>query len=139
MATTFSPKKVIVTFGGRILTGFADGSFVTAERESDAFTKVVGADGEAARVASANRSGKVTVTLMQTSDSNDYLSQIAAADELSQASTGALFIKDASGRSLVTAGEAWIMKVPNAEFAKDLGSREWVFESGDLQITNNGN
>jgi hypothetical protein len=139
MATTYSPKKVIVTFNGRILTGYAAGTFIEAERESDAFTKDVGADGETARVASADRSGRVTLTLMQTSDSNDYLSTVAATDELTQTGTGALFIKDTSGRSLVTAGEAWVKKVPKASFAKDNGEREWVFETGDIQITNNGN
>ncbi len=140
MATkTYNPKKVLVSFAGRILTGFADGSFITVSRNGDSFTLAVGSDGEAARAANADRSGTVALTLMQTSQSNDQLSNLLATDELSNLGTGALFIKDASGRTLVSAVEAWIRKPADVEFSKELGGREWTFETGNLEIFAGGN
>ena len=140
MATkTYSAKKVLVSFAGKILTGMADGSFIAVSRNNDSFMLMVGSDGEAARAANADRSGTVTLTLMQTSPSNDDLSALLNTDELTNTGTGALFIKDASGRTLVSAVEAWIRKPADAEFARELGGREWTFETGDLSIFNGGN
>lgn len=140
MATkTYNAKKVLVSFAGKILTGMMDGSFVTVSRNNDSFMLMVGSDGEAARAANADRSGTVTVTLMQTSPSNDDLSTLMATDELTNAGTGALFIKDASGRTLVSAVEAWIRKPADAEFAREIGGREWTFETGNIEIYNGGN
>lgn len=139
MAKTYNPKRVAVSFAGRVLTGFADGTFISVERNEDTFTLAVGSDGEAARAASNNRSGRVTLTLMQTSASNDILSALAEADERSQLSTGPMMIKDASGRTVVLAAEAWIVKPAGAEFGREIGNREWIFETGDLSIFSGGN
>lgn len=139
MAKTYSPKKVVVSYKGQILSGFADGTFVKVERASASFAKTVGADGEVARTASADRSGKVTVTLLQSSISNDLLSQNLNTDELTNLNTGPLMIKDTSGTTLVLASEAWIMGQPAPELGKELGSREWVFETGNLEMFTGGN
>lgn len=138
MAKTYNPKLVSVSFAGFPLSGFGD-TYISAERNTDAFTVVVGADGESSRVASADRSGKVTITLKQTSLSNDVLSALAVTDELSGLGTGALFIKDIGGTTLVEAQEAWIVKIPNVELGKDGAEREWVLECGQLNILVGGN
>lgn len=140
MATkTYNPKRVLVSFANQLITGFMDGTFIAATRNDDSFTIAVGTDGEVARSASANRSGRVTFTLMQTSASNDALAAQMAIDELTNLGTGALFIKDASGRTLISAAEAWIVKPADGEFAKEIGPREWIIETGNLEIVNGGN
>ncbi len=140
MATTptYDPDKVVVSFMGNILTHFADGTFVTLERNEDAFTLMVGADGETARARNQNRSGTLTLTLMQTSPSNDILAALAAADELDGLGVGPLLVKDLQGSTLALAQNAWIKKIATAEFGKELGSREWVFEMDSLQLFNGG-
>ena len=60
---TYDPKQISVIVGGAIISGFADGEFVTTERNEDAFTLNVGADGEGGRVKSNNKSGRITLTL----------------------------------------------------------------------------
>ena len=140
MATkTYNAKKVLISFAGKTLTGTLDGSFVKVSRNNDSFMLAIGSDGEAARAANADKSGTVTVTLMQTSPSNDDLSNLMNADELTNTGTGALFVKDASGRTLVSAVEAWIRKPADVEFAREITGREWVFETGNLEIFNAGN
>jgi len=138
MAKTFNPKLVSVSFAGYQLSGFGD-TFISAERNTDAFTLVKGADGETSRVASADRSGKVTITLKQSSLSNDILSGLAALDELSGLGTGSLLIKDIAGTTLLEAQEAWISKLPSVTMGKEGSEREWVIECGELLMLVGGN
>lgn len=129
---TYSPKKVQVIVDDRILTGFAKGSFVVVEKKEDDFTTEIGSDGEGARTQSADESGSVTVTLMQTSAGNDLLSELRDADKASGANVFSVMIKDGSGRTIVTAAEAWIRKVPNSEFSDQKTDRPWILDSAVL-------
>ncbi len=131
--------KVAVIFGGRQLTGFADGEAVSVERNEDAWSLLVGADGEATRAKSNNRSGRVTIRLLQTSESNAILNDFAKADDLADAGAQALFIKDNSGNSLYSAEQAWIVKMPAATHGNEAGTREWVLETDNLVINEAGN
>ena len=135
----FDPKQVTVIFGGKIIQGFMDGTFITAERNEQAFNLKVGVDGSGARAKNNNRSGKVTLTLLQTSGSNDDLSSFAAADELSSTGALPLLIRDASGRTVVSALTAWVQKYANAEFAKEISNRVWVLETDELIMLVAGN
>lgn len=125
---TFDPAKVLVSFAGQVITGFAPDTFISAERNEDGFTLVVGAGGEATRSQSRNKSGTVTLTLMASSQSNDILSAVALADELSGTGVSPLFIKEFNGTTVVMAQNAWIKKLPVMERAKEAGTVEWVFE-----------
>lgn len=139
MAKTYNPKKVLCSFAGFLITGFMDGTMITAARKDDQFDVVTGGDGETARVANPNKAGTVVITLMQTSASNDALSRMLQVDEITNANTGALFVKDASGRTLVNAGEAWVKKYAEVTFGKELSGREWTIETGNLEIFAAGN
>lgn len=139
MAKTYNPKRVIVTYRGALITGFADGSFVSVERATDSFSTQAGADGEVARVASADKSGTVRITLLQTSASNDFLSASLREDELTNQGGGPLMIKDANGRTLVVAADAWIQRAPNIEFAKEGTAREWTFGCAKIEESVGGN
>lgn len=140
MATkTYNPRRVIATFKGQQITGFADGTFVSATRNEDTFTLTVGSDGESARSHSPNKSGRVTFTLLQTSASNDVLQDAHDLDERTDLGTGPILIKDLSGRTLIEADEAWVTKPADAERSKEIGSVEWVIECAELRQFNGGN
>ena len=136
---TYDPSQVSVTFNGANIHGFIDSSFIKVERDEAAFMLQVGADGEWARARNKNRAGKVTVTLQQTSVSNDTFSAAAKLDELGSGGYGALIIKDLNGTSLVTAQAAWVEKIAPLDIAKELGQREWVLRAGSLDIFVGGN
>jgi hypothetical protein len=136
---TYDPKQVSVIVGGVIGSGFTDGTFVVAERNEDAWNLKVGVDGIGTRAKSGNKSGKVTITLHQSSSFNDTLSGFAQADELSNTGAVPLLIRDASGRTLCTALTAWVKKYANAEFAKEVSNRVWVLETDELVIFDGGN
>ncbi len=135
---TYDPTQVIVTVDGNTLSGFVDGTFVSVERAAETFTKVVGAYGEIARVKSADRSGTLTLTLMQSSNSNLILNALANLDE--QQSTGVVpvQIKDLTTGGEVFAAEAWIKGKPKVEWGKDMAQREWIFELASVDITPGG-
>ncbi len=134
MAKTYDASGVSVSFNTYNLTGFAEGTFITVSKNEDAFTQQIGADGEGVRSKTNNRSGTITLTLMQSSDSNETLSQIYYLDKLSNTGSGAFFIKDTNGTTLVLAKSAWIRKMPDIEFGKESSNREWVFESDSLEM-----
>ena len=130
---TYDPSEITFTFGGFALTGFAEGSFITVEYDEDSFTLDVGTDGEGARNKNANRAGKFTVKLMQTSSSNDILSSFYRADRLSNSGIAPAMCKDNLGRSLHMAESAWVEKSPSADYAKESGVREWVIRTHHLE------
>ena len=136
---TYSPKQVSVSFNGTILSGFAKGTFIEADQNEDTFTPDMGSDGEAARVASADESGTVKLTLMQVSASNDVLSDALRLDRQTNTNTGVLFIKDASGRTLLNLAEAWIRKPASVTLADGSSGREWTFDTGKIDMDIGGN
>ena len=133
----YDPFAVTVTWGAATLLGFMDGTFVEAQRDEDSFTKKTGATGDVARVKNRNRGGSVKVTLMQTSVSNAYLSGFHKLGEQLPLSTDdvmQLQVKDVLGNVLVHATNAWIKKVSNVTYAKELQGREWIFDCAVLDF-----
>ncbi len=79
---TYDPQLMSMVVGGLPIVGIADGTFIKAERNEDAFKQYIGTDGEAVRARQLNISGKITFTLKQTSPSNDNLSGLLDTDML---------------------------------------------------------
>lgn len=133
-AKVYNPKEVTIIFGPVIVTGFADGTFLSVDFNEDAFTLQVGTDGEGTRSKSNNDSATIAFTLMQSSDSNDLLSALHNIDKNTPSGDGIvpLLIKDLQGSSLYTAETAWIRKAPTSEFAREAGPREWTIETDKL-------
>jgi len=136
---TYSPKRVELIVSGVPMRGFSDGTFITAERTSDAFATNVGADGEVSRTHSADKTGKITLTLQQTSDSNDFLSVLVNADEISLLGQFPILLKDTNGKTLCESPCAWIDKVASAEFSNEISDREWIISCSELIIFVGGN
>jgi len=135
----YDPKNVSVIVGGKILSGFGDGTLILVERNEQMWNLKVGVDGEGTRAKSNNKSGKVTVTLMQSSASNDDLSAFTISDEQSNTGAVPLLIRDNLGTTLVTALTAWVQKFANVEDAKEVSVRTWVLESDELNMFVGGN
>ena len=99
---TYDPQQVVITVDGTAIGGYADGTFISIEREEESFSKVVGADGAAARSKATNRSARITLTLMQTSPSNEFLSMLLARDERNNSGVFAVIVKDKDGNTIAT-------------------------------------
>lgn len=136
---TFDPAEVVLLVGGAPMSGFADGTFISVQRDEQMFNKVSGADGEVTRVKTNNRSGQLTITLAQSSVCNDILSGIAQADELSNSGVVPVSMIDKTGTTVLFCSAAWVQQLPETPFSKEVENREWVIELGPFTMHIGGN
>jgi hypothetical protein len=137
---TYAASEVKTTFGSHSVTGTNDGDFVNIEPLTDGVTSQAGADGEVARSMSADRRCRVTITVQQTSSSNDFFSAAYLADQTSGGRAPLpLTIRDLRGNTVFAAAKAWVTKLANAGFGKTAGSREWVLETDRADYFVGGN
>ena len=128
---TFDPKEVSVIIGEFIIKGFSDEQ-ITVSRDNPAWELIVGADGEGTRVKSNDRSGTITITLQQSSPSNDDLSTLALSDELSNTGLRPFYMKDSLGTSLFSAITCFVEQIPEAAYGKSANDRVWVLKTDNL-------
>lgn len=135
----YDPKAVSLIVGGHIITGFSDDDFIEVERSEDAYSKKTGVDGITTRARVNDRTGKITIRLMQSSSSNDDLSALALLDEKENSGAVPVLCKDTLGRSVFSSESAWVMKFPKTPFKKDVNVYEWVLETTALDVFVGGN
>lgn len=137
----YDPDQISIVLSGIPISGYADGEFVRIEKESDAFTDVVGTDGEVSRSKTRDDRGTVTFILMQTSDSNILLSALHLLDKNAPggAGIGALLVRDARGTSLYSSAECWISKEPDVTMDREPTAREWTCRAAKLVSVHGGN
>jgi hypothetical protein len=137
---TYAAEKVIVTVGGVIVTGFADGDFINVKYSEDRYISKAGADGEVGRSKTASRLGEIEITVSGTSLANDELSAIFNLAQIGGIDPPIPFgVADLSGRSFAGASKAWIKSTPDLTFGKEISDRKWVLEAADLTISFGGN
>lgn len=127
---TYNSKKVIVTFGGVAITGFSADSKITTTPAAQAWNKTVGCDSEVARGRSNDDTSEVTINLLQTSISNNYLATISNSDKLLGTGVLPLQITDLNGSRLQFWPQAWIRQDPDTDDGPEVGDRAWVFDTG---------
>lgn len=132
MVRTYDPALNVLTFGGIPIGGYADGTFITAVRSSDSFVKSTGAQGETTRAKSNDRSGEITVTLQQSSPSNDVFSGFAQLDENSNTGIRPVMLKEINGTTKVGGAEAWVRKPSDVGRAKEVGNTEWIIDVANM-------
>lgn len=134
----YDPSRVVVTFRGVVLRGFAEGTFFSLERDEETFEKSYGATGDVTRVRKRKRGGRGTATLQQASPTNDDLSAIALLDEQSGLGYGPLMVKDLNGTTLASAAIAWLVQPAAISFADGAESREWMIDCAAVSMTVGG-
>lgn len=141
MAKFVDPDQHVIDIGGVRIQGYADGSYITIEQMSPAFNSVVGSDGEVARSKSNDRRVKVTIKLLQTSASNDYLSALHQGDLNAPNGAGvtSFLFQDLFGTSLVAADQCWIVQYSDQDEDRTPKSREWTIECASASRVVGGN
>lgn len=132
---TYNPKEVVVACGTHIVSGYADDSFINIEPNGDGITKKVGCDGEIARSISPDNTYKVKITLLQNSDSNSFLSNIADYDRATGNGLFPVLIKDLRGGLLFATEAAWVIKKSPATRGKETNNREWEIDTASAVMT----
>lgn len=138
----YDPAKITISVCNRPITGgFATDEKVKVAFDGPHFDDDAGVDGEVVRSKTHDRRGTVTISLMQTSDANDILSGLLAADYLvpGGAGVGAFMLKDLEGRTIIKAAAAWVKGLPESAFAKKAGVRAWEIRLANVEATLGGN
>ena len=123
---TYDAKGCSIVLGGIIVNDFADGEFISITGMGGNFEAVIGADG------SVNRNNKnvnlaiVTITVSQTSSTNDLFTTKHIADKLDNSGKGSFLFKDNNGTSVLSSGQAYIEGLPDAANGNSLGTRAWI-------------
>ena len=129
---TYDPKKHIIIFGAKQITGFADDSIVSIAPSGEGFQKYVGADGEVGRSIDPNETFEVTISLATSSKSNEYFSEMYNIDRKTGAGMLPLMIKDLSGATMFFAEQAWVQNFPEGGRGRTIDTMEWVLDTGQV-------
>ncbi len=127
----YDPRDVSISVDGMIITGLAEGSFVTAEKNEDGYIPYVGSQGEVVRAHNADPTGKITFTIDNTSPSNAHMNQLANSRRLFPCK-----VVDMNPDSERSAGgsECWVEKPAQFERGAETIEVEWVIYVADYQV-----
>ena len=136
---TLDPTQYVLNIGGHIVSGFAPSTMINVSRANDTWKKTVGATGEVVRSRNRDRTGTITVTLLQTSPSNLYLSGLNRQDEALGTGIVPVQVKDNLGTTVISAPQAWVLKPADVTYGDEVESREWTLDCADLDMLVGGN
>jgi len=117
------------------ISGYEDGEFISVVMDEDDMIMRKGSDNTTSVAASNNSAATVTLTLQETSDSNNFLYTLR---NLNLITLGLGFfsfnMKCTTTGELFTAGEMWIMKPPDSPKAREVSPRAWPFQTGNMAM-----
>lgn len=137
---SLDPQKVRIRVAGVDLVGFGRQK-ISVRPSVDAWKIVVGCEGEAARVQSKDSSGTITVTLQQSSPSNQFLSALFFVDK-ALAQVFPVWIYNTDGflaNTKIIALKAWIERMPKIDYTNKVEDVVWTFRTDSLQYILHGN
>jgi Bacteriophage KPP10, Structural protein ORF10 len=109
---------------------------INVEPHEDIDTLQVGADGSPMHSLNANKSGKVTVSLLKTSPVNALLAAMLAFQRTSGANHGqnTISIVNKSSGDAITCQLCAFARVPNVSYKKNGENLEWTFNAGIIDL-----
>lgn len=119
---TYSPTDLNLSFGGYSIAGWDN---ITITRNAPSFITVRGIRGKHTRIPSGDTSATITISILQTSPSNDVLSEVHALDIEQGTSRLSLMLKDSSGNSVFSSDEGYIVSFPEVTFSGGFEYRSW--------------
>jgi hypothetical protein len=136
---TFDFKRVSASVNGVPVKGFIDGDGISIEFDEDSWSMVTGADDTVTRTRSNKNTGKITMRLANSSDTNAVFDALAKLDKATGLGVLTIYIFDALGGSTYVTNDAWSVKDPGKTMGVELGSMEWVFQFASITHSHKGN
>lgn len=135
---TYNPAKVTISVGSKIVILRGESVFVKASRNKDAVGLKMSSDGIGTRVIDPDHSGRIEVTLVGSSPSNDDFQEIAQQDEDTNDGVVPVTVEDTTGTALASCQQGWVVKIPDLEKAKEMGEVTWIIETDNLELVQGG-
>lgn len=118
----YSPQQVSLIIAGYEIRGWQT---IRIARRVKTFQPIYGIRGKNTRVKNLDTSATITLPIIQTSQSNDVLSDILALDSVRRTGRLTIMLKDGSGQSVFSSAEAYIDGFPETGFTGDISFRVW--------------
>lgn len=135
----YSFLNTILLVNGVEISGFDEGDdVITLARINDSTSHKIGTDGEMSISISADRSGTVTFRLMQTSNSNAYLSGLVSAQENGVFIPIYVQMSDTKGGDTGSGTSGYIAKPSDMQRGTAVNAQEWVITVENLAMLHVG-
>lgn len=121
----YSPQQVSLIIAGYEIKGWQT---IRIARRVKTFQPIYGIRGKNTRVRNLDTSAIITLPIIQTSQSNDVLSDILALDSVRKTGRLAIMLKDGSGQSVFSSVEAYIDGFPETGYSGDIEMRLWTIQ-----------
>lgn len=129
---TFDPAQISVVFGTSAIIGFAEDTMINIETEDTQYNDNTDIYGNVTRYKVNRNTAKITITLTESSSSNDLLSNYVELDRVNDAGSFPVMIKDPNGTSLFSSTSAYVEQVPQVEFGAEAKTREWAIKATNV-------
>lgn len=134
--STYSAQNGNLNWLGVNFSGFADGDdVIMVERNTPNMTQTVGMQGDGVYTQSSDKSGVVTVKLLQNSSMNLFLTNKQQTSEAGLIASAPLVYSEYGSASKFTAHKAVIEGAPNMTRGAGHNVVEWKFLSFDVAIS----
>ena len=134
--TSYSAQNVTVSFLGKVLSGFSDGDdAIMVERNKPTMSQVIGIQGDGVYSQTSDKSGVITLKLLQGCEENAFLSTKIQASEAGGIISGELIITESGNDAKVTARKCIIEGMPKFQRGEGHTAVEWRFLSADVDMT----
>lgn len=134
--SSYSSQNVTVTFLGVVISGFAEGDdSIMIERNKPIMTQQIGMQGDGLYNQTADKSGVVTLKLLQNCEENTFLSAKVQAAEIGGIVSGELIVTEIGNDAQSTARKCVIEGMPKFQRGETSVPVEWRFLSTDISIT----
>jgi hypothetical protein len=135
----YSFLDTLLLVNGVEIGGFDEGDDTIAlDRINDSASHKTGTDGEMTVAISADRSGTVAFRLMQSSDSNTYMSGLINAQENGAFVPIFIQFKDTRGGDLGSGTQGYINRPAGITRGTGLNSQEWIVTVERLDLLHLG-
>ena len=135
----YSFLNTLLLVNGVEISGFDEGDdVISLERINDSADHKVGTDGEMTVSISADRSGTVTFRLMQTSDSNTFLSVLINTQENDAFVPLFIQFKDTRGKDLGSGTQGYLKRPATMTRGTNANAQEWVIAVERLDLLHLG-
>jgi hypothetical protein len=122
---TYAPSTVTLVLCGYVLTGVVS---VQLTWKSSPFTVKRGIRGQHTRVGTKDRQSTCCIEVLQTSITNDILSEILEQDTRNYSGRLEFSVKDASGTTQWATTQCFLRAWPDASFSGAIETRKWDIE-----------
>lgn len=134
--SAYSAQNVTVTYLGKVISGFAEGDdAIMVERNTPTMTQTIGMQGDGQYIQTSDKSGVVTLKLLQGCEENTFLTAKIQAAEVGGITSGDLLITEVGSDGGVIARKCVIEGMPKFQRGANTVPVEWRFLSTDVSIS----